>query len=80
MSRSCVRSRLRISSCCKLCKAALHNSVQAGLGQISSYHHVALLDKLDDPELRVWYEGSGPRTSSYAIWSLAPATPSAHSS
>ena len=47
----------------ELCKAALHNSVQAGLGQISPYHHVALLDmldKLDDPELRVWYEGSGP--------------------
>jgi hypothetical protein len=43
-----------------LCKAALHNSVQAGLGQISWYHHVALLDKLDDPELRIWYEGSGP--------------------
>jgi hypothetical protein len=34
-------------------KAALHNSVQAGLGQISWHHHVALLDKLDDPELRI---------------------------
>lgn len=29
--------------------------VQASLGQISWYHHLALLDKLDDPELRVWY-------------------------
>jgi hypothetical protein len=24
------------------------------------YHRVALLDKLDAPELRIWYEGSGP--------------------
>jgi len=30
--------------------------VQAGLGQISWYHHLALLDKLDDPGLRVWYD------------------------
>jgi hypothetical protein len=29
--------------------------VQGGLAQISWYHHLALLDKLDDPELRVWY-------------------------
>jgi hypothetical protein len=27
--------------------------VQAGLAQISWYHHRALLDKLDDPGLRV---------------------------
>jgi predicted nuclease of restriction endonuclease-like (RecB) superfamily len=29
--------------------------VQGGLAQISWYHHLALLDKLDDPELRTWY-------------------------
>jgi hypothetical protein len=27
---------------------------------MSWYHHVALLDKLDDPESRIWYERSGP--------------------
>ena len=48
----------------------MHNSVQAGLGQISWYHHVALLDKLDDPELRIRLRGSGPDPSSYAtgLW------------
>ncbi len=30
-------------------------SVQGGLAQLSWYHHVALLDKLDDLELRTWY-------------------------
>jgi len=35
-----------------LCKAALHDSVQGGLGQISWHHHLALLDKLNGPELR----------------------------
>lgn len=29
--------------------------VQGGLAQISWYHHIALLDKLDEPQLRVWY-------------------------
>jgi len=29
--------------------------VQGGLAQLSWYHHLALLDKLDDPELRTWY-------------------------
>lgn len=29
--------------------------VQASLGQISWYHHLALLDKLDDSQLRAWY-------------------------
>jgi predicted nuclease of restriction endonuclease-like (RecB) superfamily len=29
--------------------------VQGGLAQISWYHHLALLDKLDGPELRTWY-------------------------
>lgn len=29
--------------------------VQADLAQISWYHHLALLDKLDDPQLRAWY-------------------------
>lgn len=29
--------------------------LQGGLARISWYHHVALLDKLDDPELRAWY-------------------------
>jgi predicted nuclease of restriction endonuclease-like (RecB) superfamily len=29
--------------------------VQGGLAQISWYHHLALLDKLDELELRVWY-------------------------
>jgi hypothetical protein len=42
-----------------LCKTALHNAVQAGLGRIGWYHHVALLDKLDDPELRIWLPGVG---------------------
>ena len=32
-----------------LCKAALHDSVQGGLGQISCLHHLALLDKLNVP-------------------------------
>jgi predicted nuclease of restriction endonuclease-like (RecB) superfamily len=29
--------------------------VQAWLAQLPWYHHVALLDKLDDPEMRLWY-------------------------
>jgi len=37
----------------------LHNSVQARLGQIGGYHHVALLDKPDDLELRIWLRGVG---------------------
>jgi predicted nuclease of restriction endonuclease-like (RecB) superfamily len=39
--------------------------VQAGLAQISWYHHLALLDKLDDPEQRAWY---GTRTAQHG-WS-----------
>jgi predicted nuclease of restriction endonuclease-like (RecB) superfamily len=34
--------------------------VQGSLGQISWTHHIALLDKLDDPQLRAWY---GERTA-----------------
>ena len=37
--------------------AAPHDGtfVQGGLAQISWCHHLTLLEKLDDPELRVWY-------------------------
>jgi hypothetical protein len=56
-----------------LCKAALHNSVQAGLGQISWCHHVALLDKLDDPDLHIWLRGvRTPAHQVVPIWSFAP--------
>jgi DUF1016 N-terminal domain len=39
--------------------------VQAGLGQISWYHQLALLDKLDDPELR-YALSRAPRPQRYA--------------
>ncbi|MGA2928438.1 MAG: hypothetical protein ABSG43_21080, partial [Solirubrobacteraceae bacterium] len=47
------------------------------LDKSGCHHRVALLDKLDAPELRIWYEESGPQSPSYAVRSLAPAAPSA---
>jgi hypothetical protein len=78
-SITCTRSR-RPGATAQLCKAALHNSVQAGLGQISWYHHVALLDKLDDPELRIRLRGVGTPPIKLCHLVFGSATPSAHSS
>jgi hypothetical protein len=35
--------------------------VQGRLAQMSWRHQIALLEKLDDPEMRLWYADSAPR-------------------